>query len=34
LGVVFSPHVARLTRPTAVRKVKKLVKERALEDAD
>jgi peptide deformylase len=33
-GVLFIDHLSRLKRDTAVRKVKKLVKERALEDAD
>jgi peptide deformylase len=33
-GVLFIDHLSRLKRDTAVRKVKKLVKERALEGAD
>ena len=33
-GVLFIDHLSRLKRDTAVRKVKKLVKERALEDAN
>jgi peptide deformylase len=33
-GVLFIDHLSRLKRDTAVRKVKKLVKERALEDAE
>jgi peptide deformylase len=33
-GVLFIDHLSRLKRDTAVRKVKKLVRDRALEDAD
>lgn len=33
-GVLFIDHLSRLKRDTAVRKVKKLVKERALEEAE